>query len=378
MKKLYFLNEEESNRILNLHKDATKRQYLTENNKKLITEGTGAYSSPLTDEDLDSDVNSLVIELDGWVDDDNIENVYDIIKKYLNLFAINDDIMDAPTIEPAIKRIVYLYNLDENGNNLVKDINDVGETTLDTTSIKKKNQIGQMITKGLALVKPVVPKTPAEIAKENEKIAKDKAAAAAAATAKTVTDKTAAATTAVSKKTADTRVAWKNFPCVLNHNLRKEEIFTDGEVTYLINDVNYFSDGRKVTYVKDENGALQKDTIEPFTCNDREFKTGDASRVRKLTPEQIETWKNFPCVPKHPAAVEEEALGEITYLINDVNYFSNGIKITFELKNNEYEIKYKQKYTCNDPEFKKTRSGSTVKQLKTPSDAELDAVLGKL
>ena len=30
MKKLYFLNEEESNRILNLHKDATKRQYLKE------------------------------------------------------------------------------------------------------------------------------------------------------------------------------------------------------------------------------------------------------------------------------------------------------------------------------------------------------------
>ena len=66
------------------------------------------------------------------------------------------------------------------------------------------------------------------------------------------------------------------------------------------------------------------------------------------------------------------------YLINDVNYFSNGIKITYELKNNENKIKYRQKYTCNDPEFKKTRSGSTVKQLKTPSDAELDAVLGKL
>jgi len=30
MKKLYFLNEEESNRILNLHKDATKRQYIKE------------------------------------------------------------------------------------------------------------------------------------------------------------------------------------------------------------------------------------------------------------------------------------------------------------------------------------------------------------
>jgi hypothetical protein len=34
MKKLYFLNEEESNRILNLHKDATKRQYLKEEEDK--------------------------------------------------------------------------------------------------------------------------------------------------------------------------------------------------------------------------------------------------------------------------------------------------------------------------------------------------------
>ena len=375
MKKLYFLNEEESIRILNLHKDATKRQYITENNKKLITEGTGAYNSPLTDEDLESDVDSLVTELDGWVDDDNIENVYDIIKKYLTLFALNDDILDTTTIEPAIKRIVYLYNLEENGGNLVKEINNVGTTSLDNASIKKKGQIGQMITKGLALVKPVVPKTPEEIAKDNEKIAKDKAAAAA----KTVMDKTVAATTAVSKETEDTREAWKSFPCVLNHPNKKEEIYKSGEVSYVIGGINYESDGRKVTYVQDEAGDWQKEAIEPFTCNDREFKTGDASRVRKLTPEQIETWKNFPCVPKHPTAVEEEAGGEITYLINGVNYFSSGKKLTYEKDaNGEWKVKYRQKYTCNDPEFKTTRSGSTVKQLKTPSDVELDAVLGKL
>jgi hypothetical protein len=34
MKKLFFLNEEESNRILNLHKDATKKQYLSESTIK--------------------------------------------------------------------------------------------------------------------------------------------------------------------------------------------------------------------------------------------------------------------------------------------------------------------------------------------------------
>jgi hypothetical protein len=45
MKKLYFLNEEESNRILNLHKDATKKQYLKEEDgqlyKKFATDGSG-------------------------------------------------------------------------------------------------------------------------------------------------------------------------------------------------------------------------------------------------------------------------------------------------------------------------------------------------
>jgi len=36
MKKLYFLNEEEKNRILNLHESATKRQYLGEQNQLLF------------------------------------------------------------------------------------------------------------------------------------------------------------------------------------------------------------------------------------------------------------------------------------------------------------------------------------------------------
>ena len=36
MKKLYFLNEEEKNRILNMHKDASKKQYLTENKSQVF------------------------------------------------------------------------------------------------------------------------------------------------------------------------------------------------------------------------------------------------------------------------------------------------------------------------------------------------------
>ena len=364
MKKLYFLNEEESIRILNLHKDATKRQYITENNKKLITEGTGAYDNPLTDDDLRPDVDILVDELDSMFTSGYVTIVHDLIKKYSTLFAINDDTVDNPIIEPAITRITYLYKLDENGDSIREDIMDTGDDwSLSTELIQKKKKTLQYYDKGLALKKPVAP----VVAKTAEQIAAEKEATAKAAK-----------TGAKAKKTEDTRKAWKNFPCVVNHPNKKEEIYESGEVSYVIGEINYESDGRKVTYVKDENGEWQRDVIEPFTCNDREFKTGDASRVRKLTPEQIETWKNFPCVPKHPTAVEEEAGGEITYLINGANYFSSGKKLTYELVNNEWEVKYRQKYTCNDPEFKTTRSGSTVKQLKTPSDAELDAVLGKL
>jgi hypothetical protein len=43
MKKLYFLNEEEKNRILNLHENATKRQYLGEQTEPLkwVSDPTG-------------------------------------------------------------------------------------------------------------------------------------------------------------------------------------------------------------------------------------------------------------------------------------------------------------------------------------------------
>ena len=139
MKKLYFLNEEESKRILKLHKDATKRQYLTENNKKLITEGTGAYDNALTDDDLRPDVDTLISEISGWVDDDNITEIYGLIKKYSTLFAINDDTLDVAIIEPAIKRITTLYSLDENANLRTK-IQGIGDKTLSVPAMQMKNK----------------------------------------------------------------------------------------------------------------------------------------------------------------------------------------------------------------------------------------------
>jgi len=46
MKKLYFLNEEESKRILNLHKDATKKQYLKEDTKQFTIDKASGMPIP--------------------------------------------------------------------------------------------------------------------------------------------------------------------------------------------------------------------------------------------------------------------------------------------------------------------------------------------
>ena len=47
MKKLYFLNEEEKNRILSLHESAAKRQYLSEENQFLFPQMENPYQTAL-------------------------------------------------------------------------------------------------------------------------------------------------------------------------------------------------------------------------------------------------------------------------------------------------------------------------------------------
>jgi hypothetical protein len=87
-------------------------------------------------------------------------------------------------------------------------------------------------------------------------------------------------------------------------------------------------------------------------------------------------WSKFPCVAKHPKAkksVNPVSRSEV-YEINGDYYYPNGKKFKKDYTTGQ---RITVNYTCNDPEFK-LKSNSTVKQLTTPSDAELDAVLGKL
>ena len=70
MKKLYFLNEEEKNRILNLHESATKRQYLSEQPTKkdfinyMLNEQRGDGNNNLQESSLTPDAGTIKLNVD--------------------------------------------------------------------------------------------------------------------------------------------------------------------------------------------------------------------------------------------------------------------------------------------------------------------------
>jgi len=76
MKKLYFLDEEEKNRILNIHEDATKRQYLNEDT-------LSDFEAKLPKETKDKFYKMMIAWQDAGTNEQGIVDT-------LNTFTVND------------------------------------------------------------------------------------------------------------------------------------------------------------------------------------------------------------------------------------------------------------------------------------------------
>ena len=86
-KNLFEIKTEEVQRILSLHEERTKSQYLNimEQSKAAL----GSKENPFTDKSLLPDVGKLIREIDGFVDTQNLSYVLAILKKYANKFAVD-------------------------------------------------------------------------------------------------------------------------------------------------------------------------------------------------------------------------------------------------------------------------------------------------
>lgn len=128
--------------------------------KSLLNEGDGSEQNPYTDADLTGFVDTIVDDLDGFVDGDNLKSIYDILVSLRTKFAINDDDPTKPVTVSAIKRLSDLYTLDESGDTLLGDLTSVGTKTLSVASTKLKTQCIALLNAGLAEVVPQTPATP--------------------------------------------------------------------------------------------------------------------------------------------------------------------------------------------------------------------------
>jgi murein L,D-transpeptidase YcbB/YkuD len=94
MKKLYFLNEEESNRILGLHKKAINEQTLTAKQ----TEASNAGFGPLTDEaasalpvDASGKIIPKKVETNPKVEEKKTSQPTDLVKQVQTLLGVTPD-----------------------------------------------------------------------------------------------------------------------------------------------------------------------------------------------------------------------------------------------------------------------------------------------
>jgi hypothetical protein len=93
-----------------------------------------------TDEELQKDVDKLVDLLDGSTYTSDLIEILDILKKYVGHFGLGDD---DKTKVPAIGRILTLYKVDESGDTLIEDMNDVGTSYTDNAERLAHDNIGR-------------------------------------------------------------------------------------------------------------------------------------------------------------------------------------------------------------------------------------------
>jgi hypothetical protein len=222
MKKLYFLDEEEKNRILNIHEGATKRQYLSEQTLSVDEQiakqfyDTGALGMGTNPDEMFNALNKITSAEQFWKVNELVKNRPKNSSKLDIAGVINDEF--------------EYYNTEDidtgESNNADLDKIIAKLTTLGITStIKKKSAgIGSAYAENTFKItsQPIVAKTAAEL------------------------DATWATT----------------YKCVTLQPGAKTGKMNDGSTKYFVGDVTYFNNGRKLL-------PGQTSTV-PYTC--AEFK----------------------------------------------------------------------------------------------------------
>ena len=224
MKKLYFLDEEEKNRILNLHESSTKRQYLREATEK----GGAGYVDPATDTPEAKIAREFYGSASGpGTNEANMLIAIQSITLPAQFWKVNELVKNLPNNSSKLD-IAGVIN-DEMGRDNLGDVNKIIEA-LKTAGITatKESETRKLASGGTS-----------ENFKEN--------------TFKITSQP-------VVSKTSSELDAWATFKCVTSQPNAKRIKLKNGSTAYQIGSVVYYSNGRKFVDGK------------PYTYTCNEFK----------------------------------------------------------------------------------------------------------
>jgi len=197
-----------------------------------------------------SGVKGVVDALDGFVDEKDLAYVSTVLDTLKGKCYYDD--VEEKTI-PAINRFLELYQEDE-GEDLLSDVNSVGTSTLKTGSDKVKKKIAKTIQTLQSQSCDTANVQTNDSSKTNN-------------------------TETVVKKSDAAIKAFASFSCVSNHPKAKESKMANGSPVFFIDGEVYYNNGRK----KDKSGKIVS-----FTCNDVIFKTsGGKTGVPSITDKNL-------------------------------------------------------------------------------------------
>ncbi len=137
MKKLYYLDDSEKNRILEMHSNATKNQYL-------LNESAGTEQDPYKDNDLSGDVQTFVDTLDFYVTESGLVKIRDIAARLINQWYLDDTNLNDKKLINALQALLIQYRADE-GDTLFNEIESFTYVGLSPNGVKAKEQLKNLI-----------------------------------------------------------------------------------------------------------------------------------------------------------------------------------------------------------------------------------------
>jgi hypothetical protein len=242
MKKLYFLDEEEKNRILNLHESATKKQYLSEATEK----GGAAYVDPATDTPDAKIARAFYQSAAGpGTNEANMLTALQSIKSAAQFWKVNELVKNLPSNSGKLD-IAGVIN-DEMGRDNLEDVKKITDSLKSTAGITATygSEERKLNSGGVA-----------KLFKEN--------------TFKITSQPV------VAKTGAELNATWATtYKCVTSQPGATPVKRKDGSIVYQIGKIYYYANGRKLVDGK----------TYPYTCADFESnKSNKGSSASSIAP----------------------------------------------------------------------------------------------